>query len=328
MKNHLPFTFRNNLTIDSVEYRELANIELQRLKEKGLNTKTIIRLETILDQTQTTSDVFEICSFMSPDGHGIYYNKWNVRSPKHVFIFLNGLESHAGWFDDLADSFVSENIRTYALDRRGSGLNSRHCGTFQNWIDDITEVTKIAKDENPRAKIHLVSICFGAKPATACAIQNPGQYDSLIYMSPGLKVKVAPTPKEKLMITADKFPRAYFNIRTPIKLDEMFTSNTKALYFLYKDKLRTHSPRASDFFQAMMLNLFISKNLEKMKTPSLALLAGNDRIVNNHKTMDILNKFKQQPKIIEYPDSDHVIFFGKSKEEMQRDILNFLISEI
>ncbi|MCF7954697.1 MAG: lysophospholipase [Phycisphaerae bacterium] len=328
MKSHLPFTYRDGLTIDSVEYRERARIDLERLREKHGSLKRIIRLETVLDEPVSCCDDFEICIFMSADGHGIYYNKWKVDCPEHVFVFLNGLESHAGWFDEMADALAVDGIRTYGLDRRGSGLNCRNFGKYQNWIDDVTELTRIARIENPVAKMHLVSICFGAKLATACAIQDPDRYDSLIYLSPGLSVKVSPTPKEKMLIAIDKLPRMYFNVRTPIKNDEMFTSDGKALYFLYNDKLRTHSPRASDFYQARMIDLYISKNLDKMTTPSLALLAGKDRVINIKKTLKVLNKFKQKPKIIEYPDSDHVIFFGKSRDEMKRDILNYLVSDV
>ncbi|MBW8016953.1 MAG: alpha/beta hydrolase [Planctomycetes bacterium] len=326
MKTHLPFTFRDGLTIDSGEYRERALIELERLRERCGSLKTIIRLETILAEPVSSSDDFEVGSFMSAGGHGIYYNKWKVECPEHVFIFLNGLESHAGWFDEMADEIAGERVRTYGLDRRGSGLNCSSSGKYQDWIDDVKDLATIARNENPVAKMHLVSICFGAKVATACAIQQPGRYDSLIFLSPGLSVKVSPTPKEKLLIGIDKLPRMYFNIRTPIKNDEMFTSQGKALYFLYNDKLRTHSPRAGDFYQARMIDLYISKNLDKVTTPSLALLAGKDRVVNNKKTIKALNKFGQKPKIIEYPESDHVIFFGKSKNEMRRDILNYLQS--
>ena len=324
MKTHLPFTYRDKLTIDSVEYKERVQIELEGLRENRGSIKTIIRLETILSEPPSSSDDFEIASFTSADGHGIYYNKWKVENSQHVFIFLNGLESHVGWFDNMADSLVACGIRTYGLDRRGSGLNSRNCGGFQDWIDDVEKLTTIARNENPVAKMHLVSICFGAKLATACAIQQPGKYDSLIYMSPGLAVKVAPTPAEKMRIAIDQLSRTYFNIRTPIKHDEMFTSRGKALYYLYNDKLRTHSPRASDFYQAMMIDKYISKNLDKQTTPSLALLAGNDQVVNNKKTRTVMNKFAQKPKIIQYPQSDHVIFFGKYKEEMTTDLLNYL----
>ena len=74
----------------------------------------------------------------------------------------------------------------------------------------------------------------------------------------------------------------------------------------------------------MILHAYISKNLDKQTTPSLALLAGNDQVVDNKKTITVINKFAQKPKIIQYPDSDHVIFFGKHKKEMTADIMNYL----
>lgn len=324
MKAHLPFIYRDQLTIDSAEYKERVLLELKLLREKQGRVETIIRLETILSESITSSEKFEIGSFTSADGHGICYNHWKSQDAEHVFLFLNGLESHGGWFDGMAGVLAGKGITTYGLDRRGSGVNSRNFGGYQDWIDDVNAVAAIARNENSTAKMHLVSICFGGKLATACAIQQSGGFDSLIYLSPGLSVKVGPSIWEKMLIGIDKIPRMYFNIQTPIKNDEMFTASGKALYFLYKDKLRTRSPRASDFYQAIMLDLYISRNLDKVATASLALLAGKDRVVNNKKTMKALHEFRRKPKIIEYPDSDHVIFFGESKEEMTVDVLNFL----
>jgi esterase/lipase len=104
----------------------------------------------------------------------------------------------------------------------------------------------------------------------------------------------------------------------------MFTDSPDALYFLYNDKLRTYSPRANDFFQARKIDLYISKNSDKVKTPSLVLLAGKDRIVDNVKTKMAFQRFDRKPKLIEYPESEHVIFFGLSKNKLTTDIVNFI----
>lgn len=323
MKTPLPYTYRDKTTIQSAEYKERVKTEIQRLKEKPGSKEAMIRLEAILGERTTTSDEFEISTFTSTDNRQIYFSSWKTQTPNNIFIFLNGLESHAGWLSPIAGEFAKNNIITYGLDRRGSGLNTRIKGKYQNWIDDVTELTKIAKKKHPTAKSHLVSICFGAKLATACAIQNPKQYDSLIYMSPGLSVKVNTSLKENMLIVFDILPAISFNIRSPIKQDKMFTVHPEALYFLYSDKLRTYSPRACDFFQAMMIDRFVKKNLNNQTTASLVLFAGKDRVVNNDKTKEMLAKFAHRPKIIEYPSSEHVIFFGPSKNRLISDIIRF-----
>jgi len=320
----LPYTFRDKITVESETYKDYVKTELRRLKEKPGSLETIIRLENALANPAPSSDDFQIDYFIAADGQTIRFNKWNSKKTEHIFIFLNGLESHAGWFSSMAADFAKNNIATYALDRRGSGLNSKDTGTYRQWISDVFELTKMAKRQNPNTKTHLVSICFGAKLATACAIKQPKEFDSLIYMSPGISVKVTPTPIEKLIIALDTISPFSFNIPSPIKDDEMFTDSPDALYFLYKDKLRTYSPRASDFCQAGKLNAYILKNLNKIKTPSLVLLAEKDRVLNIEKTKEIVAAFAKKPKIIIYPNSQHVIFFAKAKQKLKSDILDYI----
>jgi alpha-beta hydrolase superfamily lysophospholipase len=312
------------MTVESECYKKQVRAEVRHLKEKG-DMETAIRLETIFGNTGG-SNAFETGKFTAFDGQVLYYNKWNCENPEHVLIFINGLESHAGWFSGMAADLVKKRIATYGLDRRGSGLNVKSFGRFEDWICDINMLIKMAKEENPGTKTHLISVCFGAKSTTVCAIQKAEGFDSLIYLSPGMSVRVKPTFIEKLKIGLSMLPGLSFNVRSPIRDDEMFTDSPEALYFLYNDKLRTFSPRASDFFQAKKIDSYISKNSDKVKIPSLVLLAGKDRIVDNAKTKLAFQKFDQKPKIIEYLESEHVIFFGQAKNKLTDDIADFIQS--
>lgn len=104
----------------------------------------------------------------------------------------------------------------------------------------------------------------------------------------------------------------------------MFTDSKEALDFLHKDKLRTASPRARDVFEAKKINNYILKNLDKIRVPSIVFLAEKDQVVNNYETRKTLEKFGKKPKIIEYMDSEHTIFFGSSKKQIIDDIIDFI----
>lgn len=329
---YLPCTYRNKLTAESQEYKNIIEEEIdlrKKSKESGKvsqeNLETLIRLEAICYGINFFSDNFKIDQFSSYDKQTIRFNKWQKKEAqsKHVFIYLNGLESHAGWFSDMANELIKKEISVYGLDRRGSGLNSRTLGKYQDWINDVNKIVEITKNENQEAKIHLTSLCFGAKIATAYAIQKPEKINSLIYFSPGINVKVDPTPYEKLIIGLSLLGLP-FNILSPIRRDSMFTDSKEALDFLHRDKLRTTSPRARDVFEAKKINSYILKNLEKITTPSLVLLAEKDQVVNNYETRKTLEKFGKKPEIIQYIDSEHTIFFGESKKQLIEDIIDFI----
>lgn len=329
---YLPYTYRNKLSAESQEYKDIIKEEIYSRKklqesENGSqeNLETLIRLEAICYGINFSSDNFKIDQFSSYDKQTIRFNKWQKKEAqsKHILIYLNGLESHAGWFSEVANELAKRGITIYGLDRRGSGLNSRNIGKWQDWVDDVDKIVEIAKNENQEVKIYLTSLCFGAKIATAYAIQNPEKINSLIYFSPGINVKVDPTPYEKLIIGLSLLGLP-FNIPSPIRKDSMFTDSKEALDFLHRDKLRTSSPRARDVFEAKKINSYILKNLEKITTPSLVLLAEKDQVVDNEATKKTLQKFGKKPEIIQYMDSEHTIFFGSSKNKLIEDIVNFI----
>lgn len=327
----LPYLYRDKLTVNSQGYKRIVNEEINQRKEleksgKGSrnNKETLIRLESILDEIDFSTDNFEIRQFTANDRQTLKFNKWDYKNPRNIFIYLNGLESHCGWFSDIANEFALREITTYGLDRRGSGLNTRNTGKYQDWVDDVKTLTKIAKSQNPNAKLSLISLCFGAKIASAYAIQNPTEIDYLIYLSPGINIKVAPSFSEKLKIIIGKIFKAPLNIPSPIKKDNMFTDSEEALKFLCEDKLRTFAPRAQDFLQAKLINNYVLKNLGKIITPSIVFLAGKDKIVDNKRTEKTFSEFGEKPKIIEYPYSYHTIFFGEDKKQLVSDIINFV----
>ncbi|MBE0534613.1 MAG: alpha/beta fold hydrolase [Phycisphaerae bacterium] len=321
----MPYTYRAGLTIDSVKYKARVAGEIEHLRQTHGRREAIVRLERALGQSGAGADDFQIQQWSSSDGQILHVNVWNVQDAAHALVYVNGLESHAGWFSGVARELAQRGIAVYALDRRGSGLNVRNTGTWRTWVDDLELVVQKVKAARPRAGVHVTSLCFGAAVATAFAMKHPHSADSLIYMSPGLHVKVDPTCCEKFRIALDMLPGLSCNIRSPIRADEMFTDSAEALRFLYEDKLRTFAPRARDFLQARRIKSYVLRHLPKVHMPSIVFLAEKDQIVDNAATRRTFMNFARPPQIVEYSGSEHIIFFGRSKERLISDIMEFVV---
>lgn len=323
-KRPLPFTYRTDLTVDNSKYQSRVRHEIEQLRLSGGDAESVTRLQSVLGGSLPQSDGFAIEQWPLPDGQILHVNHWKSPDPLHVVIYVNGLESHSGWFSETAGQLTHSRTAVYGLDRRGSGLNTRMAGTYRDWIEDLRIVCTRVRTNWPAATLHAASLCFGAVVATALAIQHGRAVDSLIYMSPGLNVKVQPSAREKLKIGLNMMPGLACNVPSPIRSDEMFTNSVKGLWFLYHDKLRTVAPRADDFIQAHRITSFVRRRLQRVDIPSVAFLAGQDRIVDNGAVRKALAKFSRRPRIIEYPDSQHVIFFGAAKNHLIADILHFI----
>lgn len=331
MKIGLPNIHRKSLTVDSSGYRDSVRDEIgfrKTLNQTGKgsqnNLEILMRLQSVYDGINGVTDRFKISEFSGYDKQSLKFNNWMAEDSKAVLIYLNGLESHAGWFSEIANNLADKGVTTYGLDRRGSGLNSSKAGKYQDWVDDVDAIIKLAKKQNPGCPVNLSSLCFGAKVASAYAIQKPEEVDSLVYLSPGLNLKVDPSVIEKLKIALNFIPGVSLNIPSPIKEDKMFTDSEDYLDFLRSDKLRTAAPRASDFWEARKITDYVLKNLGKIKIPTKVFLAEKDKIVNNVETRKIFDEFGVDAEIIEVMNSEHTLFFGEHKNKLISGITEFI----
>lgn len=317
---NLPNIYRNNLTVNSQAYKKSAKKELYQTR----NIEERARLKYMLnDFLGIDSKNFAIRVFTDKNKK-IAYSKWKSQNPREILIYLNGLESHSGWFSEPANQLTEKGIVVYGLDRRGSGLNTRIKGGSQDWLKDLDKMVEIAKNENPNIDINLASLCFGARLSTSYAIKNQEKISSLIYISPGFDMKVGLNFLELGSIILDCFG-IQTNTQSPIKNNEMFTSNSDYLEFLKKDRLRTYAPNSDTYIKGENLLKQSLKDLDKIKIPSLVLLAFNDSIINIEKTKKTIRKFGKKPEIIEYP-TEHTIFFDGEciMPKFIKDIIEFI----
>ena len=318
---NLPNVYRNGLTVDSRDYVKVAREEISF----GSDLENRARLSYVLDGCcNNIGNNFKIGVF-SDGKDGIAYSKWGKGSDE-VLIYLNGLESHAGWFSEVANRFADDGLVVYGVDRRGSGLNSRINGNGKSWMRDVGRVIDIARSENSGCDINLVSLCFGARLATAYVVENPGDVDSLVYISPGFNVKVGPNLLEKSGILLDTVG-FQTNTRSPIRDDRMFTDNVRRLEFLRNDKLRTVASSSDDYLDGENLMSGVRGRLGEVGVRSFVLLAERDKIVDNDKTRVTLGKFGEEPRIIEYP-CEHTVFFDDSVvSKFLKDVEGFVFDK-
>ena len=89
----------------------------------------------------------QLRTFLAPDGKELAYVVYPPAdgSPQQAaFLYLHGIESHAGWFRDAAERLQQAGHFVYCLDRRGSGLNrenrdhpSGHLPAGVDLLDDL-----------------------------------------------------------------------------------------------------------------------------------------------------------------------------------------------
>ena len=279
-----------------------------------------------------------IGSFSMRDGAQLYLRRWGAAGPRGAVVVIHGIRSHSGWYVGTCGRLADAGYEVAALDRRGAGLNkaqrgdagdhARHDlgeGGWADFADDLGEFIGDVRHRLPGLPVHLVAISWGAKLAAASCIRNVGLADSLSLVCPGLAPKVDLGLGEKLRVAAALVtnPRKLFDV--PLGDARLFTDNPERIAWIENDPLSLRQVTARFLYETRRLDRFVLRRAGEMRVPTLMMLAGRDRIVDNDRTRAIFSRFSPLKKEeIVYPDAAHTLEFEPDPEPMRRDLLRWL----
>ncbi|MCZ6653770.1 MAG: alpha/beta fold hydrolase, partial [Planctomycetota bacterium] len=138
-----------------------------------------------------------------PDGYSAYARYWPVREPAGAVLYLHGIQSHCGWYEESARRLQQAGLAVLQPDRRGSGRNQAdrgHAESQEQLIDDGLACGRQLLELTGLKQYHLIGISWGGKLACAMAVAEPGLVRSLSLVCPGLFPRVDVSGAEKFKI--------------------------------------------------------------------------------------------------------------------------------
>ncbi len=131
-----------------------------------------------------------------------------------ALVYLHGISSHAGWFDEAGDRLCALGYTVYCLDRRGSGINRENRGFPSGYIESYEEVFADIHDfvvplRRRFRHVYLIGLSWGGKLALAYALRHQNVCDGLVLITPGLvgKVDLTLLQKMKVLVETKTAPR-------------------------------------------------------------------------------------------------------------------------
>jgi len=273
---------------------------------------------------------FEISSFLTSGGYKLHYRHFQpVGMSKGTIVFIHGIQSHGGWYETSCKKFAQAGYRVLFLDRRGSGLNEVSRGdspSFRTLLDDLKEFLQYQRKEIAGATpLILGAISWGGKIAFGLEIRIANLVDGFILLAPGFCPKVHPTRKERFFIALGSLfsPRRLFNI--PLNDPELFTSNPAAQKFLKEDPLALRKATARFLLDSVRLDFYLRIFRTKISKPILLLIAGQDKIIDNEKTIAFVKRFASGSLTVrEYPEAHHTFEFEPEPQKHIEEIEEWL----
>lgn len=271
-------------------------------------------------------------SFTSSDGYTWKYRHYPSTDDAQSLnvVCVHGIQSHGGWYHGSCQFLAESGFPVYFLDRRGSGMNEKDRGdtpSFRRLLDDIAEWIHALFLRKPDAKVVLFGISWGGKLVTAFQRRHPGLTRALALICPGFFAKVRPSFLTRMRILGSRLvrPRRLFPI--PLNEPELFTETPRWLQFLREDKHGLQEATARFLIESVRLDMYLKWVPKYVQVPTLLLLAGQDRIIQNEPTQQYVQKFvTEQCTIHDYPEAHHTLEFEEDPTPIFSDIRDWLLT--
>jgi len=234
--------------------------------------------------------------------------------------------SHGGWYESSCGQLADAGLEIHFLDRRGSGLNPARRGdvdSYRRWIDDVAEyIEEVSAGGLPAI---LAGISWGGKLAAAVVKSRGERIHGLALICPGMYAKRGPNFVERTLVRlADLTAARRWRAPIPLQDPALFTDIPAWQASIKSDPLVLRRVTLHLARESLALDAFLSDAAEAIRIPTLLMLAGRDRIIDNAKTRQFFQRLScRDHKLIEYPDADHTLEFGQYADQYVRDLADW-----
>lgn len=272
--------------------------------------------------------------FTASDGYRLHYRRWRAANdrPRGTIVALHGIQSHSGWYTASSRQLCEAGYDVLFLDRRGSGLNERsrgdapHADRLLNDVAQFLQWVRFANDRGGQAPMILLSVSWGGKLAALTAARRPELLDGLALLYPGIRARIRATATQNIKLSlADVGGAQKKRVPIPLQDPSLFTTDPDWQTYISGDPLTLREVTVGFLLANRQLDRQLLDAPECIVCPTLLMLAGQDRIIDNRATRGyFLRIASKQRKLIEYADAAHTLEFEPNRDETVRDLLSWI----
>jgi alpha-beta hydrolase superfamily lysophospholipase len=270
-------------------------------------------------------------TFVASDGYPLHVAVWpavTTRAPKGHVIVLHGVQSHSGWYHSLGRTLAAAGFCASFPDRRGSGPNQRdrgHAPSAGRLLRDLSEYLLKLRAESPSLPVTLAGISWGGKLVVIEAVRHPELVDGIALVCPGLLPRVGVSLREKLQITWAALVDRRKTFPIPLTDPALFTADPAAQAFIAEDPYSLRQGTAGLMLASFIIDQLVRRAPARVRQPALLMIAGQDRIVDNARTLQYFGMLASVDRqVIEYPEAHHTLEFEPDPTRYATDLIGWM----
>ena len=255
---------------------------------------------------------------------------WEPDTPKAVLLTVHGLMDHGGNYKNLGMGLKAHGFATVAYDQHGHGRKRKaHIPRFSVFLDDLDLMLSWVKEHYKGIPVFIVGHSMGGLILTHFGIRryqpdpvvkgfifsSPGYSNSL--KTPGIVIMMG----KLLSVLAPKTAVPIEDLRPHVTHD-----NNEYERMREDERDGIQATKASARLAAEFLKAqdWIPDHISDWKHPLLAIVSGNDKLIDAGATRDLLSKIEEGLVTEAYfPENYHESFNETNRDEVFAQIVEW-----
>lgn len=247
-------------------------------------------------------------------------------APRAAMVLVHGFSAHCGNYRHVAQAFVRAGVAAMLFDCRGHGRSPGRRGyveRFSDFCDDLDAILALARGRWPGVPLVLLGHSQGATIALDYLLSGRGSVDALVAAAPYLALKLK-VPAVKVHLSS-LMGRLWPTLTMGNELrPEDVSRNPDVWASMDKDPLIHHVATPRWFNEVRAAQARIIQAADQLKTPTLMLVAGADRIVNSDVSLAFAQAVGPLVTVKRYENLFHELFLEPERDALIGDIVRWV----
>lgn len=272
----------------------------------------------------------DIETVIDSNGTILYVEHFRARdSARMAMILVHGFSAHCGPYRHVAAYFARLGVSVTQFDLRGHGRSEGargHVMDFHDYVQDLACVTAWARTRSPTLPMAIVGHSMGATVALDLVVTGEAQGlpDFLVLLAPWLRLRMKVTPPEGVGIDGDIKALAFPNGMSA----EDLSRNPVVRTAFRCDPMIHHVATMGWFMATLRAQARIQARASRLTLPTLMLLAGDDRIVDNEASLAFAERANPAIPTRTYEGLFHELYGEPEAKSVLQDVATWLLGRL
>jgi alpha-beta hydrolase superfamily lysophospholipase len=258
--------------------------------------------------------------------------------PKGAVVVVHGFSAHIGNYRHVGHAFARADVAATLFDGRGHGRSQGrrgHVDRFADFVADLDQIVAGARALWPSIPLSLVGHSHGALVSLAYLMEpgdrrgrltQPADVRTLACVAPFLGLHM-PVPAIKRALAAP-LGRLWPTLALGNGIKGAEISRTPEVQAgFYTDPLLHHVATPRWFNEVSATQAWALATAGELRTPTLILMAGHDRLVSNEATLAFAQAAGPIAEVKRYDNLFHEMFLEPEHEQVIGDLLRWTIEK-